>query len=112
MLSACRADRSLDSFVGIAIQNVASTILALGVGGEKLFKSLTRNFPATINIAAAKLQIELMPVSLYATANSIFDFTGIHFTILISPTILAGRPIESQRYGSGDSRPLTGRFSV
>jgi len=44
------------------LQNVAPKILALGIGDEKFLISFNRDAPVAIDVAAAKLQIEMMPV--------------------------------------------------
>ena len=46
------------------MQNVVSAILALGIGSQKFLISLDRDAAVAIDIAAAKLQIEMVPVAI------------------------------------------------
>ena len=52
----------MDPLIRVSFQNVASKILALGIGDEKLLKSFNRDAPVAVDIAAAKLQVEMMPI--------------------------------------------------
>jgi hypothetical protein len=52
----------VDSLIGVVIQDMTSTILAFGISDKKLLKPPQRHFPVAINIIAAELQIELVPL--------------------------------------------------
>ena len=51
----------MDPPIRVSIQNVASKILALGIGHEKFLMAFNRDVPVAIDLAAAKLQVEMMP---------------------------------------------------
>ena len=52
----------MNSLVWVALQNVAPTILAFGIGAEKFLISLSRHVPIAVDVTAAILRIEMMPV--------------------------------------------------
>ena len=51
----------MNPLIWVPFQNVASKILALGIGHEKLLIAFNRDAPVAIDLAAAKLQVEIMP---------------------------------------------------
>ena len=75
----------MNSLVPIVIQNVSLRIFAFGIGGEKFLVSMRRHLPVAVDVATAKLQIQMMPVVIVCDRC---QHSGLHSHPVHSPDLL------------------------